>query len=292
MNKPGIFARKGAYEDMKKTIPITLAFGFLAFVVLSLSGARGADPQTWKAIILPGGNLIGDSKRDDSSLGGSVYDDSEVAVEVYATIGTINSHPRQYRTIFHMNVNFPEYVRFSGIMPSFFEFLKFDSNPGFPTGTLFEFLNNKHPYDGQYLAIQFGFFGDYTADRSEADWTSMAIGERKPMRMYVEIVSRKLIADCSECDLTNYHTIEINSFDAVITRTGANEWIISVTANFDQIPNTLTYPNSYTEYEFIADKYCVCQESKVHNKTYTTKAIDYASWGYGNFSFAIKFVLN
>ncbi|MCJ7486451.1 MAG: hypothetical protein MUQ25_09850, partial [Candidatus Aminicenantes bacterium] len=142
---------------MKRAISIVLCLlGIGLVVVLSGSLSRAAAPASWKAVILPGGNLLGDESRNSGSLGGWVYDDAEPSVDVYATIGTSG---KLYRTIFHMNVYFPEKVLFSGIG---FNPVVLGSNtyPGFPMETtLGEFIEGQHPYDDQYLAIQFGFFG-------------------------------------------------------------------------------------------------------------------------------------
>jgi hypothetical protein len=275
---------------MKKAISIVLCLsGIVMVVVLSGNLSRAAAPVSWKAVILPGGNLLGDAGRLDGSLGGWVYDHAENSVDVYATIGTAG---KLYRTIFHMNVYYPEKVFFSGI--NFIPMLtgSSDTLPGFPTGPLYTFINGQHPYDDQYLAIQFGFFGEYTTNKALADWTKMGIGATMPMRMYVSIDAKNLQGDCSECIPDNYHSIEINSFDAELKRTGTNDWTVHVNADFAQTPESLTYPASYSSYEFIAEKYCKCVEQKIRNKTYLTKLTNYATWGTGLMAFDIKFVTN
>jgi hypothetical protein len=278
---------------MKRAISIVLCLlGIGLVVALSGSLSRAAVPASWKAVILPGGNLLGDLDRSDPLLGGYVYNDTENSVDVYATIGTMG---KLYRTIFHMNVYFPEKVIFSdiGFNPVFFSN---DTYPGFPMGTtLGEFIEGQHPYDDQYLAIQFGFFGEYTTNKALADWTKMEInGAGMPMRMYVSIDSKNLQGDCSECDSNNYHSIEINSFDAELQRTGINDWTIHVDTYFAQIPppESLTYPPGYSSYEFIAEKYCTCFTQTVRKKTISTKVINYATWGTGHMAFDIKFVTN
>jgi hypothetical protein len=275
---------------MKRAISIVLCLlGIGLVVVLSGSLSRAAAPASWKAVILPGGNLLGDALHSDGS--GWVYDDAENSVDVYATIGTMG---KLYRTIFHMNVYYPAKVEFSGT-----DFIPVSSGsdatlPGFPTGQLYEFINNQHPYDDQYLAITFGFFGEYTTNKALADWTKMEIGGAKiPMRMYISIAPKSLQGDCSECIPDNYHGIEINSFDAELGRTGTNDWTIHVDADFAQIPpESLTYPAAYSSYEFIAEKYCTCVTSTVRKKTISTKVINYAAWGTGHMLFDIKFVTN
>ncbi|MCX6567723.1 MAG: hypothetical protein NT147_01560, partial [Candidatus Aminicenantes bacterium] len=247
--------------------------------------SRAAAPASWKAVILPGGNLLGDAGRLDGSLGGYVYNDAENSVDVYATIGTMG---KLYRTIFHMNVFFPAQVAFSGVSFIPTEFVDL----GFPTGPLGTFINGPHPYNEQYLAIQFGFFGEYTTNKALADWTMMQIGATMPMRMYVSIDSKNLQGDCSECNPTDYHSIEINSFGAELKRTGTNAWTVHVDTNSDNTPDSLTYPAAYSSDEFIAEKYCTCVEQTVRKKTTMTKVIKYGAWGAGLMAFDIKFVTN
>jgi hypothetical protein len=278
---------------MKRAISIVLCLlGIGMVVVLSGNLSRAAGPASWKAVILPGGNLLGDAdaNRWDGLLGGYVYMDAEPSVDVYATIGTMG---KQYRTIFRMNVYYPEKVFFSNI--NFIPMLtgSSDTLPGFPTGPLDTFINGQHPYDNQYLAITFGFFGEYTINKGLADWTKMEVGGASmPMRMYVSIDAKNFQGDCGECDLNNYHGIEINSFDAELQRTDTNAWTVHVNADFAQTPESLTYPAAYSSYEFIAEKYCKCVEQKIRNKTYLTKLINYATWGTGQMTFDIKFVTN
>ncbi|MBE0713821.1 MAG: hypothetical protein IH583_15720 [Candidatus Aminicenantes bacterium] len=275
---------------MKRAISIVLCLlGIGLVVVLSGSLSRAAVPASWKAVILPGGNLSGDALRSDGS--GWVYDDAEPSVDVYATIGTSG---KNYRTIFHMNIFSPEKLFFSDINFIPVSTGSSDTYPGFPTGPLYEFINGQHPYN-EYLAIQFGFFGEYTKNKELADWTKMEIGGAKmPMRMYVSIDSKNLQGDCSECDPTNYHSIEINSFDAELERTGISDWTIHVDTHFDQIPldESLTYPPGYSSYEFIAEKYCTCVTQTVRKKTISTKVVNYATWGTARIAFDIKFVMN
>lgn len=278
---------------MKKRVVVALGILVAILVFHSLGPtSRAAGPASWKAVILSnGGNLSGDADlRFDGSLGGWVYDDAENAVDVYATIGTMG---KQYRTIFRMNVYYPEKVFFAGV--NFIPMLtgSSDTLPGFPTGPLDTFINGQHPYDSQYLAITFGFFGEYTNNVALADWTKMEIGgASRPMRMYVSIDAKNFQGDCGECVLNNYHGIEINSFDAELQRTDTNAWTVHVNADFAQIPDNLTYPAAYSSHEFIAEKYCNCVMQTVRKKTTLTKVINYAAWGTGHMAFDIKFVTN
>jgi hypothetical protein len=173
---------RGGYNHMKKALSIIFClFGIGMVVLISGGPSRAAAPTSWKAVILPGGNLAGDSQRLDGNLGGYVYADQENSVDVYATIGTMG---RNYRTIFRLNVYYPEKIFFSGINLIPVSSGSAETNPGFPNDkTLFTFINGPHPYDDQYLAIQFGFFGEYTTSKAMADWTSMGIGDTQPMRM-------------------------------------------------------------------------------------------------------------
>ncbi|MBE0710960.1 MAG: hypothetical protein IH583_01155 [Candidatus Aminicenantes bacterium] len=129
---------------MKRAISIVLGLlGIGLIVVLSGSLSRAAGPASWTAVIRPGGNLSGDAWRLDGSLGGWVYGHGEKDVDIYATIGWINSSSRYYRTMFHMKVNDPEKVTFSGIVltPKTNGSVD-DTDPGFPGGnTLFTFIN-------------------------------------------------------------------------------------------------------------------------------------------------------
>jgi len=277
---------------MKKTLSIIFCLlGIGMAVVLSGSLSRAAAPASWKAVILTtAGNLSGDSYRLDPALGGYVYNDLENSVDVYATIGNMG---RLYRTIFHMNVYYPEKLFFSGINLIPTSTGNGDTYPGFPDGkTLFTFINGPHPYNDQYLAIGFGFFGEYATNRAMADWTSMGIGDTKPMRMYVSIDAKNFQGDCSECDPNSYHGVEINSFDAELERTGTDNWTIHVNADFAQYPDSLTYPARYSSDEFVAEKYCTCVEQTVRRKTYLSKGINYAAWGTGSMVIDIKFVMN
>jgi len=123
----------------------------------------------------------------------------------------------------------------------------------------------------------------------------MGIGATMPMRMSVQIHAKNLLGDCSECIPDNYHSIEINSFDAVLERTGTSDWTIHVNANFDKIPEDgilPAYPNAISSYEYVVEEYCKCVEQKVRNKTYLTKVINYAAWGIGPIAFDIKFMTN
>lgn len=277
---------------MKKALSIIFCLLGVGLVVLISSGlSRAAAPTGWKAVILPGGNLAGDSQRLDGNLGGYVYTDLENSVDVYATIGTNGG--RYYRTIFHLNVNYPEKVFFSGINLIPVSSGSAATYPGFPNGnTLFTFINGPHPYDDQYTAIQFSFFGEYTTSKAMADWASMGIGDTQPMRMYVSIYSKPQGGDCVECILNDYHAIEINSLDAVLQRTGADNWTIHVNAVFDQGGGSLTYPPEYSSSEFVAERYCTCVEQIVRRKTTLAKVTNYAAWGRGAMAFDIKFVMN
>ena len=71
-----------------------------------------------------------------------------------------------------------------------------------------------------------------------------------------------------------------------------DDWTMHVNAVFDDLPSEITYPPSYTAYEFIAEKYCYCDVKTKGKRTITTKVTDFASWGYGPIAFAIKFVTN
>ena len=275
---------------MKRAISIVLCLiGIGTAVVLSDSLSKVPAPASWKAVIMGGGNLSGDGSRLDESLGGYVYNDTENSVDVYATIGTSG---KLYRTIFHMNVHYPAKVAFSEVNYIPVSSGSVDTYPGFPTGQLYPFINGQHPYDDQYLAIQFGFFGEYTTNKALADWTKMQIGAKMPMRMYVSIDSKNLQGDCSECNPTNYHSIEINSFGAELERTGTNAWTVHVNTNSDSTPDSLTYPAAYSSDEFIAEKYCTCVEQTVRKKTTLTKVVKYGAWGAGLMAFDIKFVTN
>ncbi|MCX6567833.1 MAG: hypothetical protein NT147_02125 [Candidatus Aminicenantes bacterium] len=281
---------------MKRAISIVFCLiGIVMVVVLSGNLSRAAAPASWKAVILPGGNLLGDAGRLDGSLGGYVYNDAENSVDVYATLSTINTGPKNYRTAFRMNVYFPEKVSFSGINLIPMSAGSVDTYPGFPNqNTLFTFINGPHPYDSQYLVIQFGFVGEWTLDRAKADWTKMGLGDSMPMRMSVLIEAKNLLGECGECILNNYHSIEINSFDAVLERTGTNDWTIHVDANLGPNPDEIlpAFPYAWSSYEYVAERNCTCVEQKVRNKTYMTKVINYAAWGTGHIAFDIKFVTN
>jgi hypothetical protein len=276
---------------MKKALSIVFCLlGIGMVVVLSGSLSRAAAPASWKAMILPGGNLSGDDNRLDRESGGYVYNDLEASINVYATIGMMGKY---YRTVFHMDVYYPEKVFFSGIELIPKSSGSAETYPGFPDqNTLFTFINGPHPYDDQYLAIQFLFFGEYTANKAMADWTTMGIGDTKPMRMFVPISSKNFLGDCSEFIPNNYHSIVINSLDAVLERTGTNDWTVHVDTNFDMAPESLTYPPNYSSEEFVAEEYYTCIEQTIRRKTQLAKVANYAAWGTGRMVFDIKFVMN
>lgn len=290
---------------MKKALFIALVF-FSCFLAISnfTPLSKAGPPAKWKAVILKSSaNLRGDSWRlDTGNYQGYVYDDAEDAIDAYAVIGTINSNPRAYRTIFHFFVYYPEKVFFHDIdQRTYIE--ESAANPplvkcGFPDPTrkcLFDFLNGQHPYDNQYLAIQFGFYGPWTYVKNEADWEAMPIlGDPKPMRMWVYVDAKNLYGDCVDCNTNTYHSIEVNTFDSWLQRTGTNDWTFTVDATFNN-PNKPISPgpsfdNNYLENEFIAEKYCERVQTKSGKRILSSKVTRWPAWGGGNMAFQIKFV--
>ena len=272
--------------NKKMAFGVCVLGAFLALLSLGLK-TRAAAPARWKAALSATGNLVGDPAR---ASGGSstdyVYDDAESAVDVYATIGTINSSHRGYRTIFKLIVYPPAKVFFNDIIAKAFYTDSALIANGFPDPGrpgLFDFLNGPHPFDAQFASVQVAFFGPFTSSREEADWETWPIGVPKPMRLWISVDAKNLNGDCTECDPENYHSVEVNSFDAVLVRRGPNEWTASVTATFDDpekpVPSGTSFDGNYSMNEFIAEKYCECIEIITKKTTSLVKTLRRPAWG-------------
>lgn len=264
---------------------------FVTGVVFVLAAGKGK-PHSWKAVILDTvSNLIGaDASRHNDE--GWVYNDNERDVTVYATIGD------PFRTIFRFVAYHPVQVKFQNIFQS-----ELYDDPdyiscGFPPGDscLFDFINNSHPWDEQYRKVQFYFFGPYVSSKEEADWELMEIGEEKEMRAWILIEANNLTGDCSECNSENYHSLEMNTHDALLIRDAEDVWRIALNTDF----NNPSYPAHteppfdfiWSDMDFVREIYCECVEVKPPKgkrpPTYR-KEQRYPAWGRGNLAFQIKF---
>ena len=293
------------YVGLSVFLAIALVLVGINFAQAKEKGVKAKPSSSWRAVILDtvGSNLKGvGGSRYSVDDGGWIYDDSESDVTIYATIGRIGGAP--YRTVFRFECYYPAQVEIQGVSQNEL-YLDPDLNYcGYPpdgsyTKCLFDFLNNNHPWDDKYTRIHFGFFGPYVSSRNEADWEQMEIGETKPLRTWINIEAMHnpySFGNCSECDRENYHSIEMNTHDACLTRDSIDTWRVIIDTDF----NNPDYPAStvppfdsyYTESDFILERYCECvlsPFSKPKKPRYITE-FRHPSWGRGHVQFEINFI--
>ena len=265
-------------QNLRLFVLVSILMVALIFVGIILSHPNDKKMNRWEleAVILDtGGNLVGTEVLGPDDEGWA-YSDNEENVTSYAVIG------RPARTIFRFRIYHPLKIGFRGILP-----LDYGEESGlqsckFPpyNSSLFEFLNDDHPYDAQYRMVDISFFGPYVDSRDDANWEMMALGESRSGRAWISMEAHNLYGDCSECDVDDYHSIVMNTYGACLIRDSIDSWILSVDTNFDG-------PNDY-----MREKYCECvkvEPTKGKRPPRYYKETRYPAWGKGNIKFQIKF---
>ncbi|HDZ25374.1 hypothetical protein LCGC14_0922090 [marine sediment metagenome] len=269
-------------QNLRLFVLVSILMVALIFVGIILSHPNDKKMNRWEleAVILDtGGNLVGLEERIKSNGEGWAYSDNEENVTSYAVIG------RPARTIFRFRIYYPLQIRFQNIIGydecDFDPDLKCSKFP--PDNTsLFEFLNGDHPYDAQYRMVDISFFGPFVDSRDDANWEMMDPGESRSGRAWISMEAHNLHGDCSECDVDDYHSLIMNTYDASIKRgvEDVDSWILSVDTNFDG-------PNDY-----MREKYCECvkvEPTKGKRPPRYYKETRYPAWGQGHIEFQIKF---
>lgn len=271
-------------QKLKLFVLMSILMGVLIFEGISHNRGKGENKlKICEAVILDTkagyGNIVGLEGSRNPDGEGWAYNDNEEDVIIYATIG------KPYRMIFRFRVYYPLQIRFQGIQGNLY-FDPDDPNYSkFPPNDigLFGFLNGEHPYDEQYMRVDISFFGPFVDSKDDANCEKMDPGEERDMRAWISLDAHNLWGDCSECDIENYHSVVMNTYDASITRgigVDVDSWIMSVDTYF------------LGDNNYMREKYCECVEVKPRKgkrPPIYKKENRYPAWGTGNLKFKIKF---
>jgi hypothetical protein len=140
------------------------------------------------------------------------------------------------------------------------------------------------------------------ATQEEADFTRMAIGDTKVMRLHGFIEGQNIYGDCADSDPYNYHCLYLRAhgwakapgpFDIYLKRLETDVWKIVVYTQFDNPDPTYSqgYPNEF-DYcdDEIEEEYSVCIPEKVKNRSVLKHYIQHPAWGRGLVAYDILFI--
>jgi hypothetical protein len=287
-------------EQMKKYALVGIA-GISVIAVVAIAALMAASKPvqyTWKAVILDSSTNLTAATYNDSDEFANV----SVFIREYSSGGT-----KQYTPVFTLEVLGPTLVGMMGMVVGSYGL---DTNLvccGFPEcqnanlpcnlPTCWEsFLNG--PKIG-YQHMSFMHEGARYPTKEEADFASMAIGEKRVMRLHFLIQGQEVMGSCDQCNPYNYHQVEGDAhgdttdgsgLDIYLTRENQDTWKVVVNTNFDR----RTYDTWPTTFNWNDDKlwesYCECISEKVGKRTVQTKYIQKSSWVRAHLGYEMEFI--
>lgn len=279
----------------------------VAIAIAFLMAAPKPVQYTWKAVILDSSaNLTGGTGGShDSNYPGWVYKDSDEFANVNVFIRTfLQRGTKNYASVFNLDVYTPSQVAFQDVLLPFYGEDGTLNGCGFPNTTelsmpsCFEtFLNQPHPAS-DYRRISLTHQSLCCATQEEADFTKMAIGDRRGMSLYGFIEGQNLYGDCADCGNYNYHCLYLKArgwektsgnWDIYLEREGDDVWKLVVCTQFDNPQFLQSYPGPFDSgADDIFEEYCECVPGK--NKKVLTHNVLIPAWGRGLVAYEILFI--